>query len=143
MKIIFDYNRTIFDPDIDALYPGVLDLLSTLSQKNKLFLISRNEPARKDRMKELGIEKYFQKVAFVAEKSPREFQEMAGDGKNVLVVGDSITDEIKIGNRLGFITVRLKKGKFAMETPMQQDEIAIHDIFDILDLEKVISTYEK
>jgi hypothetical protein len=57
MKIIFDYNRTIFDPDTDNLYFGVLDLLQKLSQKYELFLISRNEPTRKGRLEKLNIKK--------------------------------------------------------------------------------------
>ena len=62
MKIIFDYNRTIFDPETDNLYLGVLELLQKLSSKYELFLISRNEPTRKKRLEELNIKNYFQKI---------------------------------------------------------------------------------
>jgi FMN phosphatase YigB (HAD superfamily) len=143
MKIIFDYNRTIFDPDTDNLYFGVLDLLQKLSQKYELFLISRNEPTRKGRLEKLNIKNYFQKILFVEEKSKQIFQEIAGDTKNVIVIGDSIGDEIKIGNQLGFTTIRLKKGKFATQIPQNKNELAKFEITEISELENIILTYEK
>lgn len=143
MKIIFDYNRTIFDPETDNLYLGVLELLQKLSVKYELFLISRNEPTREKRLEELNIKNYFQKILFVSEKSKQVFEEIAGNTKNVIVVGDSISDEIKIGNQLGFFTIRLKKGKFAVDIPKNQNEIAKFEIADIRDLENIILSYEK
>ena len=143
MKIIFDYNRTIFDPDTDNLYLGILELLKKLSSKYELFLISRNEPARKKRLEELNIKNYFHKILFVNEKSKQVFEEIAGNTKKVIVIGDSISDEIKIGNQLGFITIRLKKGKFALEVPKDKNELAKFELMDINDLENIISSYEK
>lgn len=143
MKIIFDYNRTIFDPETDNLYLGVLELLQKLSAKYELFLISRNEPERTRRLEELNIKNYFQKISFVNEKSKKVFQEISGNKKNVIVVGDSISDEIKIGNQLDFVTVRLKKGKFATEIPKNKDEFAKFEITDINELESIILSYEK
>lgn len=143
MKIIFDYNRTIFDPEINNLYPGVLELLQRLSVKYELFLISRNEPARKKKFEELNIKNYFQKILFVDKKSKQIFEEIVDNEKNVIVVGDSISNEIKIGNQLGFITVRIKRGKFAMEIPKNNDEFAKFEILNINELENIISNYEK
>lgn len=143
MKIIFDYNRTIFDPETDKLFPGVLDLLRELSKKNELFLVSRNEPERKKRLKELDIGGFFRRVLFVGEKSMDVFREIAGDARDVIVVGDSIGDEIKIGNQLGFITVRLKRGRFAGEIPKSADEAPKFEISEINELENIISTYGK
>ena len=143
MKIIFDYNRTIFDPETDNLYLGVLPLLQTLSTKYELFLISRNEPTRKKRLEECNIKNYFQKILFVDKKSKRVFAEIAGDEKKVIVIGDSISDEIKIGNQLGYFTIRLKQGKFATAIPKDKDEIAKFEITEINELEKIILQYEK
>jgi FMN phosphatase YigB (HAD superfamily) len=143
MKIIFDYNRTIFDPETDNIYPGVIELLKKLSVYHKLFLVSRNEPERKKRFEDLHIKDYFQKIAFVNQKSTEVFKEISGDTKNVIVVGDSIADEIKIGNQLGYITVRLKKGMFAEKSPTNKDEIATYNIHDMSELENIIRDYEK
>lgn len=143
MKIIFDYNRTLFNPETDALYPGVLTLLATLSERHELCLVSKNEPTRKGRLKEFGIEKYFKAIAFVDEKSKQIFQEIAGNEENVLVVGDSISSEIKVGNQLGFRTIRVLTGKFATQIPRGEHEIAKCEVERITDVEKIIAAYEK
>jgi FMN phosphatase YigB (HAD superfamily) len=139
MKIIFDYNRTIFDPDTDCLYEGILELLQKISRKHELFLISRNEPTRKKRLEELNVNKYFQKITFVDNKSKEVFEKIIGNTKNAVVIGDSINDEIKIGNQLGLFTVRLKKGKFAETVPQSKDEIAKFETTYIADLEEIIT----
>jgi len=143
MKIIFDYNRTIFNPDTDKLYPGVLGLLSKLSSKHELFLISRAEPGRKNKIEKLNIKRYFKKIIFVAEKSQKIFKKITGNEKEIIVVGDSIKDEIRIGNQLGFLTVRLKKGKFSLEIPRNKNEIPNFEISSINQLKNIISSYEK
>ena len=71
------------------------------------------------------------------------FKDLIGDSKNVLVVGDSIRNEIKIGNKLGLITVRLKNGKFANEMPVSPEEEPMFNISEITELEKIILNYEK
>lgn len=143
MKIIFDYNRTIFDPEKNNLYSGVFEMLKRLASKHELFLISRNEPSRKDKFEKLGIKNYFQKTTFVDEKNTEMFKDLIGDSKKVLVVGDSLRDEIKIGNKLGLITVRLKNGKFANEIPVSLEEEPMFNISEITELEKIILNYEK
>ncbi|MCF7834227.1 MAG: HAD family hydrolase [Candidatus Pacebacteria bacterium] len=143
MKIIFDYNRTIFNPDTDNLYFGVLNLLKKLSKKYELFLVSRNEPNRKYMLEKLNIKNYFQEIFFLEKKSKKNFQLIAKGTKNVVVVGDSISDEIQIGNQLGFITVRLKKGKFATQIPKNKKEFAKFEIMDIRELENIILNHEK
>lgn len=142
MKIILDYNRTIFNPETDDLYPDVLDLLIKISKNHELFLISRNEPQRRERLKDFDIANYFKQILFVDNKSYEVFEEIAGESKNVFVVGDSISDEIKIGNQLGLITIRIKQGKFAKDMPRENDERAKFEIANISELEKIISIYE-
>jgi len=68
---------------------------------------------------------------------------LIGDSKNVLVVGDSLRDEIKTGNKLGLLTVRLKKGRFANEIPASPEEKPMFNISETTELEKIILNYEK
>lgn len=143
MKIIFDYNRTLFDPDIDDIYPGVFQMLEMLSEDYELFLITRNEPSRRSRFEQLNIERFFKKILFVDEKTEDDFLSMVGKSKNVFVVGDSVSDEIKIGNTLGLVTVRVKQGKFAAELPTSFQEEAKISINKITELTKVLKAYEK
>ncbi len=36
--VIFDFNRTLYDPDSGALYEGVVELLENLKNERRLFL---------------------------------------------------------------------------------------------------------
>lgn len=142
MKIIFDYNRTLFNPDTDSLYQGVVELLQKLSENNELFLISRNEPGRENRLKEIGIKKYFNNLAFVEDKTAELFIRLVGPRKNVFVVGDRVKEEITIGNKLGFKTIWVQQGKFAAELPSNALEQATFTVKNIQEIQSIISKYE-
>ena len=144
MKIIFDYNRTLFDPETEQLYSGVLQLLKDLAKKHELFLISRNEKGRKRSMHARGIEKFFQKKAFVRKKTKRIFQKLVGRfSKDVIVIGDRVREEIRIGNMLGYRTIWLRRGKFSSELPLNEKEVPKHIICKIIECRKIIKLYEK
>jgi len=140
MKIIFDYNRTLFDPETDSLYRGVSGLLKTLSKKYDLFLISKNEPGRKEKFEKMGIKNYFQKVVFVENKTKQLFEDLSNNSCDVFVVGDRVREEIFLGNILGFITVWVKQGKFACELPTKE-QTPKYIINDIRELQTTLSTY--
>ena len=48
ISIIFDFNRTIFNPVDDNLTEGALDLLNSLNiiPNISLFLVAKNKPKR-------------------------------------------------------------------------------------------------
>lgn len=143
MKIIFDYNRTIFNPENDALYPGAFDLLKKLSGIHELFLISTHEAGRKDRFNELGIEKFFKSVVFTNQKTEEVFNSFGSHTEKTFVVGDSIRNEISIGNVLGFITICVLKGKFADEIAISKEERPNHTIKELVEIEEILANYEK
>src|SRR3989344_3982965 len=138
MNIIIDYNRTIFDPETNTLCAGVSVLLENMSKRHALFLVSRNEQGRAKQFRSFGAEQYFQQVYFVDEKNMELFKKIGGNGNEVIVVGDSIRDEIKIGNTLGFITVRVRQGKFKDEIPTSELEAPTYEISSIAGLEAII-----
>jgi FMN phosphatase YigB (HAD superfamily) len=142
MKIIFDYNRTIFNPETDTLYGGVLELLKDLSVNHNLVLISKDEAGRDVKLKDLGIDGYFENKIFVKEKTVEVFKKLIENNEKVLVIGDRVRGEISIGNQLGFITVWIKQGKFANELPQNQNEIPNHEIDEIKQLSEIIKIYE-
>ncbi len=142
MKIIFDYNRTIFNPETGTLYSGVLEMIKILSLNHDLFLVSKNETNREDFFKKLGIFEYFKKVIFVEEKNEDIFKNLVGENLDVIVVGDRIKGEIFIGNQLGYTTVWIKQGRFANDLPKNKEEIPNHLITDIKELMEIIKIYE-
>ncbi len=131
MYILFDYNRTLYNPDIDALYDGVRDLLATLSVSHTLYLMSRFEPNRSGRLDELGIRDYFSDVAFVADKTIDAMRTLLGETTEAVVIGDCVFDEIRIGNELGFTTVWVQQGKFAARLPEHPLELPTYIVPDI------------
>ena len=142
MKIIFDYNRTIFNPDTSTLYDGVLGVLQKLSINNELFLISKNEPNRKNTIKKLNINNYFKKIILVEEKTTDIFYGLTDGDKEVFVIGDRIKGEISIGNLLGFKTIWIKQGKFLNDTYKNKYEKPDYIIYDIRQLLEIFKKYE-
>ena len=143
MIIIFDYNRTIFNPEVDSLYEGVSDILRELSINHKLMLVSKKEDGRDLKFRSLGIGDYFTKIDFVKEKNMEVFSNLIENTKEkVLVVGDRIRGEISIGNQLNFTTVWVKQGKFSNEVFQNDYEIPDHSIDDIRQLLEIVKIYE-
>lgn len=144
MKIIFDYNRTIYNPETGGLYSGVFELLKELSEKNSLYLVSRNEPERNSVIKSLGVDNFFKQIKFVDQKTEEIFKEFAAgkEMEKVLIIGDRIKEEIAIGNKLGFITIWFKQGKFSSELPESEIENPQYIIKNINELMGIINKYE-
>lgn len=146
MNIIFDYNRTLFDPEKGGLHAGVYEILKKLSKRHKLFLISYNEFGREKFMKNVGIEKFFANVSLVENKNKVSMLALT-DGLNLsgvtFVIGDSLRDEITIGNELGYETIWLKKSKFASETPRNEREKPKHIINELAEIFEILEKCEK
>ncbi len=136
--IIFDYNRTIFIPEIGGVPKRTLLLLKELKNKGiKLGLISVNE---KKRNLEPVLETFFTSVKIVPQKSSSIFScmldELEVSTDETVVVGDRVKEEIKYANQLGLKTVWLRKGKFAGELPDSTEEKPDITITDLRELKK-------
>jgi FMN phosphatase YigB (HAD superfamily) len=140
MTIIFDFNRTLFDPEMGNIFLGVGTMLQRLSRKHVLILITRKEGSRESVIRDLKLEKLFKQIILLEQKSVEAFNEAAGNAEEVMVVGDRLIDEIAIGNTLGFVTVHVKQGIFAEQGT---DIIPTHSINKIGELEDIVTRYEK
>lgn len=140
--VIFDFNRTLYDPDTARLVPGVRFVLRILLRRGfSLCLISRAGRPRKELIRGLGIEKYFLRVIAAKEKSVRDFERMVPQvamRRGCFVVGDRVKKEIRIGNSLGFRTVWVKSGKFADELPKAKVERPTYRVNTLRDVLSVI-----
>lgn len=141
MNIVFDYNRTLFDPERGELYEGIYDVLENLSKKHKLFLFSYDEFGRENLFRKMKIDQFFSKIDFVEGKNEKSMLELVENASTdtTFVIGDSLRDEICLGNKLGYETVWLKNGKFSSEVPYSGCEkpkyviSSVNEIFDILE----------
>ncbi len=140
--VIFDFNRTLYDPETNKLVEGALGLLERLKKrKYKLALISKKTAEeREDRIYQLGLDKYFQTIKLTESKSEDDFVDILASmslcASEVAVVGDRVKLEIKIANRLGMRTIWYRKGKFANEVYEEEDE---RPYYTITKLEQVMS----
>lgn len=124
--VIFDFKRTLYDPDSDRLLPGTKSVLGQLKERGySLFLISHGSFPR-DLIAKFGLDSYFDEILITENKSVKDFRKIISDNdvnpEVSFVVGDRIRGEIRIGNGLGLRTVWLKKGRFAQELPIEKIE---------------------
>ncbi len=139
MTIIFDFNRTIYDPETDTSVPGAIEVLNTLYIRGEtLHLISRREQGREKLLSDLGIEHMFASVSFVDEKEIAIQKIIRESSDPVYVVGDHLHDEMCAGNKHGARTVWLKRGKFAELQPETDADVpwrtieSMHELLEII-----------
>ncbi len=142
MHIIFDYNRTIFNPDTGTLYEGVLDVLTQLSKQHVVSLVTRLEPGRQDVFGSLGIAHFFKHIIFVPKKTIETFAQIIDGPTRTIVVGDRLQDEIQIALSLGCVSVWIKQGRFSDDDVHNKDIQPRYTICDIRELLEVIKIYD-
>lgn len=114
--VIFDFNRTLFDPTIYALYNGVKPMLEELKERRPLILFSKKGWDRKKLLEQLGIGDYFSAVYFVEKKDAESLRSILREHSLVssesVIVGDVLSEEICVGNELGMKTVWFQQARF-------------------------------
>lgn len=138
--VLFDFNRTIFNPDTNELYPYAREILSLLYQKYDLYLVSKIELDRLEKLKKLGINNFFAETYFIKKKTEELFEEILGgyDKKKSYVVGDLVENEISIGIKIKTNTIWLRQGKFKdIKLPISHEQ-PTHTIQDIREIENII-----
>lgn len=136
MTIIFDFNRTLFDPESKKLFPGVIDMLTKLKNDNRLILITRKEGQREDLIEKLGLKELFERIVLTDKKTVEAFTSLIAKNDRTIVVGDRLVDEITIGNQLGCTTIHLKQGKFADDQSPVKPHFTIQAITELLPIIK-------
>jgi len=142
--IIFDFNRTIYDPEADRLVSGCKDLLENLKKSNyRMCLISKKTKInRREQIFRLELDKYFKKILVIdGQKNKKHFRRclnsMQLSPSEIAVVGDRVEGEIFLGNNLGMLTIWYKTGKFANILPktyLQTPDCTIKDIREVLNV---------
>ncbi len=140
--IIFDFNRTIYDPDSDKLVAGAKFVLRTLLRRGfKLFLISRAQKSRRELINKLGLDEYFVRVVVTSDKNRGDFERFLSkktDLSSSFIVGDRVRGEIAIGNKLNLQTVWVRSGKFADELPRSDIENPTYTVKELRDVLGII-----
>ncbi len=120
-SVIFDWKRTLYNPDDGTLITGSREILEIL-QKNKipLFLMGKGGDDMYEEVKKLDVERYFTNIVFQeGAKEDALFKPFVSKDKpsGTLFIGDRIRSELAVGKSLGATTIWVRQGKFADETP--------------------------
>ena len=137
--IIFDWGRTLYDSEREALFPEVPGLLPHLARSYRLAIVSlvssdyeRRAAERRAALRAMGLEPYFAAVRFVAADKDRAYTETLAElgvgPAAVAIVDDRARRGIAWGNRHGATTVWLRRGRFADEIPDADTGAPTHTI---------------
>ena len=139
--IIFDFNRTIYDPETGDLTLGAMDLLEALHGGNILVLLGKGDEERRKLVAGLGVENYFDKIIIKMDKGVEDYEAVRDsypEADDFIVVGDRIKKEIVCGNKAGMKTIWFRSGKFSDEVPSEPDEEPNHIIKNLGEVEGVL-----
>lgn len=126
---VFDYGRTIYDPEAGQLFPHATEVFEGLIARGvRLGLVSIAERSVEERQKDLvrlGIDHFFEAVQIFGLRDQKDFTQVLehlGIGATrSMVVGDNLRKEIAEGNRIGAYTVWTRQKLSGLYTP--RDEI--------------------
>lgn len=139
--IIFDFNRTLYDPDKHRVFRGVRGLLGSLYRRFSLSLVTTEQVDRSFVLEGSKLAGFFKCVESVGEKTPEAFLrccwEMQLEPTEVIAVGDRVKGEIVAANKAGITTVWLKRGKFSTELPsskIEEPDFIIEDLKELVEI---------
>jgi len=141
--IIFDFNRTLYIPELQRIPDASIELLKKLKKSGFLLaLISIKEFQRDTLIESYNLSSLFSIIKIVIEKDTDIFREtlnlLGCQPNEVVVVGDRIKSEVKIANQLGIKTIWYKKGKFSNELPTEKIELPTWTISNLSKVEEII-----
>lgn len=123
--VIFDWKRTLYDPDQKTLIADAKNLLQFIKRNNiPMVLIGKGGEDMKEEVNRLRVKEYFKQIIFAeGAKDLHIFMPYIskGNSKKTLFIGDRVRSELEIGKKLGATTIWVKQGKFAAELPLDAD----------------------
>lgn len=139
--IIFDWKRTLYDPEKRELIDGSRDVLTTLGTEGlDLYLVGKDpDSTMRGEVIRLEVARWFTSIHFVTgSKSDEDFYQFIREPSQTVVVGDRVRSEIEVGNRIGAITVHIAAGKFADERPLSPGQVPDYSVHNINELPGLI-----
>ncbi|MBZ5532664.1 MAG: HAD family hydrolase [Acidobacteriia bacterium] len=132
-----------------TLFRGTLPLLRMLHARGvRVFVVSFGEPkTQKAKVKALGLDGhpaidkifYADRDKLMTKEAAFQIiqQELDLPAKQVLIVGDRASSEIRAGNELGMHTVRIRRGEFAAQDEQGPDEQPDYVVRNISEVRKL------
>ncbi|MEK7059998.1 MAG: HAD family hydrolase [Patescibacteria group bacterium] len=147
--IIFDWGRTLFDPEIKKELPESKEILLYCKERGykicvaSLVRTGTTLDERTNQIESLPLKKYIDMFEVSEDKEKGEILDKLVKKLNlpkeeILLVDDRTVKSIKYGNRNGHPTVWLQNGKFANELPNTDTGIPTYTIKSLLELKNII-----
>jgi len=112
--IIFDFNKTLYNPISKELFEGVKEILNLLKSDFILILISMNKEMR-DKLAKNLIGEFFNEMVFTKEKTILNYESILKKynikNSDCTIIGDCLSDEILIGKQLFCKTIHINPNK--------------------------------
>jgi FMN phosphatase YigB (HAD superfamily) len=142
--VIFDWKRTLYNPEEKSLIDGSLDILSFLKDKGiSLAVVGKGDTDMYEEVDRLGVKDYFSHVAFREGTKDsdlfKEVVDLAGPSETIFI-GDRVRSELEVGNQLGCRTIWVKQGKFADETPENSHQEPTYTVASLTEAKHLIET---
>ncbi len=123
--IIFDWGRTLYNPETKDIFGETIPTLDYLKPKYRLAIVSLvvngDIESRREILNKNKLEKYFELISFTTEDKDALYKEtlrkLGVDAKEAIIVDDRVIRGIKWGNQNATTTIWLQKGKFENELP--------------------------
>lgn len=118
--VIFDFNKTLYDPSTQSLKLGANKLLHELNKLNyQLVLLSTDSSDRKELIDSLGITSYFSHIEYVNQKTESDIKQIMkkfdASANNTLIIGDNPAEELLIGIKLNIKVIAVASGLASYE----------------------------
>lgn len=126
--IMFDWGRTLYDSENQALFPETERVLQLFSTLYLLIIVSLtsdgNIEKRMQLLRACGIEKYFTAIYFAQKDKDALYvtalSHLGLPAEEVAIVDDRVVRGIRWGNACGATTIWLRRGKFMDEKPNEE-----------------------
>lgn len=144
--LVFDWNRTLFDPETGKESPGAYEVLKEcVSRGLRLALASSAGKAadttvetRVAQIEASPLRRFFEIVKITNGDKDVMMDEIVihfnTERKKILIVDDRMVRGIRYGNQKGIPTAWLQKGKFSTEAPTEETGIPTFILASLKDL---------
>ncbi|OHB16200.1 MAG: hypothetical protein A2431_02210 [Candidatus Zambryskibacteria bacterium RIFOXYC1_FULL_39_10] len=142
---IFDWGGTLCDLKTDIIFKNVHEVLSYLSKRYKLVLVSlavsESSQIRSVKIQNSEIAKFFTQIIVGDKGKDQMYEKVLVDfevrPEEVVVVDNQVVYGIKWGNSKGATTVWLKNGEFENDLPNSETGMPSVTINNILELKEL------
>jgi len=125
------------------VYPEVEEFLQS-SKDTKILVTKELVPGlQQKKIDHLGIKKWFDEIIICSSDQEKKdyFQKIKEKyvGRQIWVIGDRITSEIRWGNKLGLKTIQIYLGKYKDLKPKDDLEIPQYKVTTFEEIESIIT----